>query len=418
MASIAGVVARVSITCLVALLASASAAPRASVEADATGAAGLAAAPPITVDTTRTGYRAMLALGMLDDGGHAVAWLGREASAARAPWQLWVQRYNRNGLKSGPPRQLAYADEPIEPRQIAAVVRRDATVAVAWATVRPYQASLPGLMASAVRTRHFALDGKPRGPERVLDEVVWQLGRTEAATFEDLVMTQWRDGRYLVGWTVLDAWNRPAAVVQRLAADGSLLAPQDRLGPMAGRGLRLTALAAGGWLATTLAPGADARVYANITQVDVRPPIGLPLLPTLPLRSFVVDLGARGRLLVAGTHPNDNREPATPWTLWFAPSGREADRTGSLAVLPAADVALDDGTWIGLWLHAASGRLWAQRLDAHGAPLGGPLLTSATRAIKALALPDGSALLAWVGPGPDSSTGTHVFTQRLAPAPP
>lgn len=378
---------------------------------------GLLATPPEAVEATRTGYRSVLAAGVLDDGGHAVAWLGREATQPQAPWQLWVQRFDRTGRKSGAARQLPYADESIDPRQIAAVVRRDATVVVAWATARPYQSTLPDLMVSTVRTRHFGLDGKPRSNERVLDEVLWQRGQPDAETFEDLVMAQWRDGRYLVGWTVLDAWNRPACTVQRLAADGRPLAPLDRLGPVAGRVLRLTTLEAGGWLATTIARAVDGHLYANITQVDVRPPIGLPLLETLPLRSFVVDLGSEGRLLVAGAFASDGPDPLLPWSLWFNTTGREAERSTPLSVMPVLDLALGDGSWIGLWLLPQSGRMWAQRFDARGAPLGGPMLTSAGRAAKALRMPDGGALLTWVGAGADPSAGTSVLTQRLYPTP-
>lgn len=389
----------------------------AALKAEPVAMPGLSAAPAEVVETTRTGLRSLLAVGPLDDGGHAVAWLGREAADARAPWQLWVQRHDRHGRKAGAPRQLAYTTEPIDPRQIAALVRRDATAVVSWATIRPYQSTLPDLMVSALRARHFGLDGKPRSLERVLDEVLWHRGREDAERFEDLVMAQWRDGRYLVGWTVLDAWNRPACTVQRLAADGRPLAPQDRLGPMAARGLRLLPLEAGGWLATTVAQAEDTVLYANITQVEVRPPIGLPLLPTLPSRSFVLDLNTHGRLLLAGVHAQDSREPPAPWSLWFNPAGREADRRQPLAVLPTTGVALDDGTWIGLWPHAASGRMWAQRFDAHAQPLGTPVLTLAGRAVQAMPLTGGGALLAWVGQGADSSGGTHVFTQRLRPQP-
>lgn len=410
MASTTGVVARWSITGLAVLV-------MAIVSLEAAATTGLTTSPPVVVESTRTGYRSLLALGLLDDGGHAVAWLGREASQHHVPWQLWVQRYDRHGRKSGIARQLAYADEPIEPRQIAATVRRDATVVVAWATAHPYQPNVPTLQVSTVHARHFGLDGKPRGPRRVLEETLWQHGDANAGAFEDLVVAHWRDGRYLVGWTVAGAWRRPTTTVQRLAADGHPLAPQDRLGPVAGRGLRLTPLEAGGWLATTIGQAADGHLHANITQVDVLPPMGLPLLSTLPLRSFVVDLGERGRLLLAGVHPGDAREPDPPWSLWFHPSGREADRAQPLPALPTLDVPLHDGTWIGLWPHPSASRLWAQRFDAQGAPLGAPLLTAAGRATKALALPGGGALIAWVGLGPDSSAGTNVFTQRVLPVP-
>jgi len=381
---------------------------------------GLAASPSEVVENTRTGYRSILAMGGLDDGGHAVAWLGREAREPQAPWQLWVQRHDRLGRKSGPARQLAYTGEAIDPRQVAAAIRRDGTVAVAWATVRPYQPNLQGLRVSAVHTRHFGLDGKPRGAERVLEEALWLQGQPDTITFEDLVMAHWPDGRYLVGWTAASPWYLPAGTVQRLAADGRPLAPPDRLGPMAGRGMRLLTLEAGGWLAGTLAQSADGRLHANITQVDVRPPIGLPLLPTLPLRSFVVDLDTHGRLLLAGLHPQDAPDPSAPpvpWSLWFTPQGREADLTLPLPALPTHTVTLGDGTWIGLWPFAAPGRLWAQRFDARGRPLGGPVLTAATRAAQALRLPDGSALLAWAGADTGLGGGTSVFLQRLAARP-
>lgn len=413
MASTHRIVARWSMAWLAAVLVS-----LASTGAAATPTPGLTAGAPAAVETTRTGHRWLLALGALDDGGHAVAWLGREARETQAPWQLWVQRHDRLGRKSGAARQLAYTDEAIDPRQVAAAIRRDATVAVAWATVRPYQPNLPGLRVSAVRTRHFGLDGKPRGAERVLEEVTWLQGQPDTTTFEDLVMAQWQDGRYLVGWTVASPWGRPAGTVQRLAADGRPLAPPDRLGPMAGRGMRLSTLEGGGWLATTLAQAAEGHLHANITQVDVRPPIGLPLLPTLPLRSFVVDLDTHGRLLLAGVHPQDAPDPAAPpapWSLWFNPQGREADATTPLPALPTHTVTLGDGTWIGLWPLASASRLWAQRFDAHGAPLGGPLLTAAARAAQAVRMPDGSAWLAWVGPDPNG--GTSVFLQRLVPRP-
>ncbi len=392
----------------------------ASPVARATNPPGLAASAPEVVDNTRTGYRSLLALGVLEGGGHALAWLGRDVREPQAPWQLWVQRHDRLGRKAGAARQLAYTQEAIDPRQVAAAIRRDGTVAVAWATVRPYQPNLQGLRVSAVHARHFGLDGKPRGAERVLEEALWLQGQPDTITFEDLVMAHWPDGRYLVGWTAASPWHLPAGTVQRLAADGRPLAPPDRLGPMAGRGMRLLTLEAGGWLAGTLAQSADGRLHANITQVDVRPPIGLPLLPSLPLRSFVVDLGTHGRLLLAGLHPQDAPDPSAPpapWSLWFTPQGREADLTSPLPALPTHTVTLGDGTWIGLWPFAAPGRLWAQRFDARGTPLGGPVLTAATRAAQALRLPDGSALLAWVGADTGLGGGTSVFLQRLAARP-
>lgn len=361
-------------------------------------------------DATNTGHRSLLAIGALDDGGHAVAWLGRDATDYQAPWRLWVQRYDRLGRKAGGPRQLPYSNELIDPRQLAALVRRDGTVVVAFATLRAAGGAWPARQVSAVRTRHFGLDGRPRGIERTLHETQWEAGWPPAQRHEDLAMAQWRDGRYLVGWISLDGSHRIGSEVQRLHADGRTAAPLDRLGPVATRPLQLLTLEAGGFIAKTSTRTPEGLVHAQLTQVDVHPPLGLPLAPSLPMRAFVLDLRSAGRVLVSGQHADDPREVVAPHLQWFSLDGREADTTVALPALPSLAVPLDDGGFVAMWRTRWPDRLDAQRLDAQGAPMGERFQMAGGPVHLAAPLKGRGLATAWLAYLPGE---TRVMTQRL-----
>ncbi len=378
-------------------------------------APGLQPQPPRTVDATRTGFRILLDIGATSDGGLALAWLSREPQDTLPSWTLWLQRLDASGQPRAQPVRLPYAEDVGDPSNVAALVRRDGSVVVAYSTFRVEDPAHPELPMSAIPTRQFAADGTPTQTDRVLDAVAVFGGMPRGIRLLTPVIEGWRDGRYLVGWARRDLSPRsgpPAYDVVRLNEDGSPAAPIDRLGPSAASGLRLVTLDEGGWLATVRRQSPAGPLYADIIQIDVPHPLGLPVRTTLPAASFVLDLRKHGSVLFSGQHANGPEGLTDPYSLHFRPNGREANETVPLPAMPVSAVALEDGDYVTLWPGAPGGRLLAQRHAPRGRAIGTPFATEAPTTAKGAGLRTGGMALAWVETSDDGETRlrAQVFT--------
>lgn len=377
---------------------------KASAEASAPG---LPPQPLRVVDATRTGLRRLLDVGATADGGLALAWLAREPQDTLPSWTLWLQRMDAEGLPRGQPVRLPYAEDVSDPADVAALVRRDGSVVVAYATFRIEDPQQPQLPLSSIRTRHFAADGTPVGTERRLDAVPVFGGNPRATRLVTPLIAGWRDGRYLVGWAVRDFYPRsapPAYDVVRLNEDGSPAAPIDRLGPSLGSRVQLVPLDEGGWLATVTRLSATGQLYADIIQIDVPRPLGLPLRPTLPRPSIVLDLRRHGSVLFSGQHGTEPGSLVNPYSLHFRPNGREADETRPLPAMPVSAVALEDGDYVTLWPDDTGARLQAQRHAPRGRLRGLPFATGAAADAMGVGLRAGGMALAWLDTSSDGET--------------
>lgn len=367
---------------------------------------GLQPQPLRVIDTTRTGFRRLLDIGTTADGGLALAWLARERQDTLPSWTLWLQRLDAQGQPLAQPVRLPYAEDVADPRDVAALVRRDGSVVVAYITFRIEDPQHPELPLSAIRTRHFAADGTPAGTEHRLDARPVFGGNPRGTR---LVMPQiagWRDGRYVVGWAVRDFNPRsgpPAYDAVRVNPDGSPAAPIDRFGPSLDP-LRLVPLDEGGWLATVTRLSDMGQLYADIIQIDVPHPLGLPLRPTLPRPSFVLDLRRHGSVLFSGQHGGEPGSLVDPYSLHFRPNGREADETRPLPAMPTSAVALEDGDYVTLWPGGAAARLLGQRYAPRGRPVGAPFATDAVADAMGAGLRAGGMALAWLEATSDGET--------------
>lgn len=387
--------------------------------APAPSSPGLLPQAPQVVDAAASGERAVIAVGALAGGGHAIVWLAREAGEPEPPrpWTLWTRAYDLEGHPVGPATALVIGQEiPIaSPPSVAAAVLPEGRIAV---TLLSTEADPSGLAADIVRGAVFLPSGALVQPPRVLDTQRHAIGNPRADRLGGPpVMAAARDGSYLAAWRYEPGsylGRAPGWRIQRLSSLGAPLGwihhlprsnlPAD-LEPWA---LRLTPLDEGGWIAHIPRFDSATGWFADITQIDVPRPLGMPLLRDLPARSFVLDLHRRGSVLFTGRQVEAAAGVDSPVMIRFDRWGSERAPAGLIA-FPVAAFALRHGDFVGLW-PAAGGGLGAQRFSPDGDYLGEPFPSPAPVDAPGAGLLRGGLALAWVERVGDE---VRVMTQRF-----
>ena len=96
----------------------------------AAAVSGLEPRQPQVIDATPAGERVVKAVGALDGGGYAVAWMARGPLVPGVAWELWVQRFNAQGfdiVANTPAEASAFFKQEID-RWSAVVKQSGATV--------------------------------------------------------------------------------------------------------------------------------------------------------------------------------------------------------------------------------------------------------------------------------------------------
>jgi hypothetical protein len=364
------------------------------------GQPGLVAQPIQAADVEGQGSVRQVTVGRQDGGGYAVAWNVVQG----ASWALWAQSYGADGTAQDSPQPLLNsARVPGVPAEdVATAVLPNGTVALAYVASRDEQA--PSVQkVYEVRTRRLALHGTPQETERVIfSSVTTGTPPFYRGVLQGIGLQKWDDGRLLVDWQVVamvpQGGDHPVYQMVRLDANGRPDSAVHSDGPVYTPPLRLMTLPDGSWLASSPFPrgGSDvAHLNAGFVQFEARHPLQLPDRDTLPFGSFVLPLRRAGSVLFSGDFGPGLFEVVSPYSQRYNPSGRPAGPRMSLPMLPAAAVALDDGTYVAL-----TGD-WAQRFDRQGREVGAPFSA------------DGSAQDALDGGGMVVAAGTNdrVTTQ-------
>lgn len=268
------------------------------VTADAT----LRPEPAEVVESTRTGVLQVKAVGALDGGGHAVVWLSREAADPQAPWQLWVQRFDARGRKTGLAVRLDFAPPITGPQDLAATVLPEGRIGVTFVTDRVEDVTFA---ITEVHHWPFNLEGSIDGAVRVLDaERYARFSPRYARLAGPVTAAAGRDGSQFVAWryeVIGAAPLAPSLRAQRLAADGEPLGWIQHLDGEGAfsrvRQAQITPLDEGGWV-VALQRGPLAGIhYLTFTQLDVARPLALPQEAARTASSFLLDLRGRGSVL-------------------------------------------------------------------------------------------------------------------------
>lgn len=378
-------------------------------------APGLVPGDAVLVSSTGGGGNCIvLSIDATADGGHAVAWLQREPHDTDLSWTLRVRYFDEAGRPRGDPLVLPYAPDVPNPTDVAAMVRRDGSVVVAWVVERMQDPTPPATLASRLMMRRFDASGTPLDAEVLLDSAFHDPLQAQGKTLQTPSLAQWDDGTYLVGWhgRRLDGppFVNDSERVQRVEADGRLLRPMDRFFGGAAPMLRLTPLDEGGWIAHSLGGDFASRLFARIVQLEMARPLGLPLLEELPPQSFLMDLQGAGAVLFAG-HPSGSLGGlVAPYAQTFDRDGREVGPPTPMAMLPGWTVPLADGGYVAIWPWTPGQPFDAQRYSARGEPLGSAFQLPVSEVQHATRRTQGGMVLAWVDHLPGGEV--RLLTQR------
>jgi hypothetical protein len=368
------------------------------------------------LDQTDTGQRRILTLGATSDGGLVVLWLGREPADERASWALWLQRFQANGQRDGDAFEVTYAPDVPDPGNVAAVVMPGGEFMLAWVTDRRQPADEGDAWASTLTLRNYANVGSPIGDELVLDSTLHDPNVPTGKVLGAPVIARWDDGRLLVGWRAhlsdLPAFESDSLRILELSPTGTPLRPMDRLWDFPAPLLELATLERGGWIARTLGGSfTEGSVHARLVQVDLSPPLGLPLPGQLPALSFVLPLRAgAGCVLFGGRHGATNGSLVEPHAQHFSEDGQEDGPAAALPAFPAHALALEGGDYLAFWPQGTGRPMLARRFAPDGSPRGEPFDTGAPDARASTRLPGGGMALAWVAPA--AGGGHDVMLQR------
>ncbi|MFD0667245.1 hypothetical protein ACT80S_05970 [Ramlibacter sp. MAHUQ-53] len=384
--------------------------------------------PLEVLDAAACGERVVRAVGGLAGGGHAVVWAARDCphpdtppdADPPPPWTLWLQALDAEGRRLAGPVRLALDFPVASALDIAAAVLPEGRVVAGFLALDPVQPPDPATATYAIYSLAFRLDGSLLASPRLVD----QLRTTRFYPRSDqlagpLVAAAGPDGAVLLGWRFAPGsyfGRQPAWRILRLAADAEPLGwiqhlPRGEV-PQADlpRALRLTPLDEGGWIASAHRRDDDGRLYADLTQIEVPRPLGLPLRGTLPVGSFVLDLVRRGGVLFAGTRGEAAQNVVDPYSQRFDALGLgQAPRP--LLAIPDLAVALRGGDYVTLWA-AEPGLLLGQRYNPAGEPVDEPFTVTAPPDTLGTRLAGGGLALAWVA---QEAGAVRVLTQRRVP---
>jgi len=374
---------------------------------------GLEPRPPQVIDAALAGERVVKAVGALDGGGHAVAWMAHGPRVPGVAWELWVQRFDTEGQRLGEPVRLDIPADVLNAQDLAVNLLPEGRIGVTFVTRRVENEVN---MITEVHHWPYTLQGTIDGTARVLDAERYPRNAPLFAQLSGPIdASTGRDGSLYVSWrfqTPVSPQLVPSVRALRLAADGEPLGWIQRLD---GQGvsrvydLSLTALDEGGWVAAMERVSLVGVPYRTFTQLEVPRPLSMPLTETQAAGAFLLDLRGHGSVLFTANVDTDSGVQASPRSLYFNLRGAAQPARG-LPMLPVAAVALRGGDYLTL---APDGvQLSAQRYTAAGDPVGAPFTTPATPGLVGAGLQSGGLALAWTTSAPDGRV--EVVVQLIA----
>ena len=338
---------------------SGNAAPTAA--APASAPSGLLAHAADTANTTIAGLQSIRAVGALADGGHAVAWLSRDAAGNAG---LFVQRYDATGVKSGGETRVDYALAAQENPAIA--VLRDGSIVVGSVDSAPSTATTQWSLFA----RRFDANGAATGNDVVVATFTENTAGATAHQFlAQPVLQALADGGVAIGWaSVTQDAQGSVNTLHALQLDAQLaaVAPQVDFAPNgvdANVAIKFVPLPRGGFIAATThrfqgVPYVQFRVAGHDVGALFDANAGLPELNTtlVPL--------ADGRLALWSS------SSAGGFMELLDASGRMMGPASSVAVIPDTAAALPDGGWVTVTRQLPGLPNLAQRYASSGAPIG------------------------------------------------
>ncbi len=363
---------------------------------------GLAPQPPQVIDSAPEGERVVKAVGALDGGGYAVAWMARGPRVPGVAWELWVQRFDADGQRVGDPVRLDIPADVLNAQDLAVNLLPEGRVGVTFVTQR-----IEDDISMITEVHHwpYTLQGTLDGTVRVLDTERYARSAPRFAQLSGPIdASTGRDGSLYVSWrfqTPTAPQLVPSVRALRLAADGEPLGWVQRLdgqGESRVYDVNLTALDEGGWVAAMERVSPVGVPYRTFTQLDVPRPLAIPWADTQAAGALLLDLRGHGSVLFTADVNLDTGVQASPRSLHFNARGA-AQPARELPALPVAAVALRGGDY--LTLVPEGTQLSAQRYTAAGDPVGEPFLTPAAPALVGTGLRPGGLALAWSTTAPD-----------------
>lgn len=369
-------------------------------------------------------YMRSLAVGRLPDGGHAIVW-------RRGVDGLWVRRFDASGQPAGDRQPLALPDGVNLREDVAALVRRDGSIVLAFTSWQPLD-PLAVQVRYDLRTRHFDAAGNTVGDDHTVESLVVQTisGVLHPATLTRPQMAQWKNGDYVVAWQIgarvphSDRLARPVQA-RHMDGDGQPAGPVQDLG-LSGNwpfqfGLQLVTLdEGGGWLARTGRRVPDVPGwFAHFEFFEAARALALSDEMRLPFASFVLDLPDTGAVLFSGeraANVADVYALVSPFSQWYNRAGYPAGPAQPLTDLPVAAVALVDGSYVVFQPDTHLAQRYSPQGHALGAPLtidvslGHPHITEIPldAAVFCDALPQGGMAMTW-------TSGADLLTRRFEP---
>jgi hypothetical protein len=375
----------------------------APVPAPAPTATGLVAHAADVANTTLAGNQVIRGVGALEGGGHAVAWLSKDASGNAA---LFVQRYDASGAKAGAETRVDYTIAAQENPAIA--VLRDGSIVVASVGSTPSASGTDW----AVFARRFDANGGATGNDVVVATLTEAAPPGAARRFlAQPVLQALADGGVAIGWASVtqDAQGSVNALhAQRL--DAQLDPAGSRVdfaanGVDANLALKFVPLPSGDFIAgTTHRFHGIPYVQFHVGTRDIGPLFdanaGLPELNTtlVPL--------ADGRLALWSTGS------AGGYMQMLDAAGRAMAPASAVTPVPESAAALPDGGWVAVTRQMPGLPNLAQRYDASGAPVGAAIEVAEgmSRPLPTTSM-DNAFALAWTFTG--AFGDADVRTQRI-----
>ncbi|TFZ07594.1 hypothetical protein [Ramlibacter humi] len=373
----------------------------ATVNAQAASTSTFTAEAAVPIYPATSGQQALLSVGALAEGGHAVAWLEPDGAGAQA--RVRSQRFDAQGAREGDALSVSVDALLGAP---AAMPLPNGGLVVATPVASPSSVDKPWITRSAIRVQRLAADGTAVSDTDVGAVLQNRIGAATMRYVEAPALIRWDDGGFLVGWSLVDddgTHKTPQFWVQRFDASGraagaaSMAAQGEIDSPFA-----LTATPNGGWLLATFHRLQGRTVLRYHPFQGASAPVLPAGAPGVAEGSTLVPLAGGGSVLL---------QPVQGYGALqlFAADGQPRGQPGGLPQAVAGGAALRDGGFVA-FLDTGSG-LAAQRFDAIARPMGGATPIAAQRNLQAAPMTWGALAIAWTATG--AAGDTDAMTQRL-----
>jgi hypothetical protein len=324
---------------------SASTSPSASQDTSAASpqATGLQAFPADVANTALAGVQTIRAIGAVDGGGYAVAWMSQDSTGAKG---LYVQRYDANGAKSGSETHVNYTVGAQDAPAIA--VLHDGSIV------------LGSVASQTVFMRRFDANGNATGGDVAVAQ--------SADTLAQPVLLALDDGGVAAGWASVQQTSTGSTTAQHVQRFDAQLRPvgaqQDFAPTDANHNVSLKLVAQpGGFVA-----GVTHR-FQGISYVQFR--IGTrDVGPVDDANAGLPEFNTTLTPLADGSYILWSTGSSGGYMQRLDGAGRAVGSAVSIPVVPETAVGLADGGWVTVVRQLYGAPSLAQRYDSTGAAVG------------------------------------------------